>query len=273
MYRLKNPILILVYNRPDQFKKLILELKKIKLSKVYVSSDGFNEKSIDAVNEVRRIALENEWGCPVEYNFLDKNYGCRDAVYGGINWFFSNEEMGIIIEDDILPSTSFYRYCDELLERYKSDEDIALISGNNFEKNFYEISYKFSDQNFNIWGWASWRRAWRLYDLYLKDWDKISTKISILKGLKYNIFKYYKWQKIFNKLYDQKINTWDYQLNYMAYRFKLKSIVPAANLCKNIGFDENATNTKTIPLKYFSALRANEMYFPLSHVNRSNRLD
>jgi hypothetical protein len=272
MYELKTAILILVYNRPEQFKKLILNLKKIKLKKVYISSDGYNQKTLQEVNEVRKIALENEWGCHVEYNFLDRNYGCKNAVYRGIDWFFCNEEMGIILEDDILPSNTFYRFCDELLEKYKLDRDIALISGNNFEKKFSKTSYKFSDYNFNIWGWASWRRTWELYDLNLSDWNKISTKVSILKGLNGNLLKYYKWQKIFNKLYLRKINTWDYQINYMAYKFKLRSIYPGFNLCKNVGFDDKATNTKIMPLRYGAALQANELSFPLCHPKKDNSL-
>ena len=110
--------------------------------------------------------------------FREKNLGCKNAVSKAINWFFDNEEMGIILEDDCLPNLNFFLFCEELLNKYKNEKEIGMISGNNFFedkkiKNSYIFSYG------NIWGWASWKRAWQNYDVNIRRWKNQKVKNSI----------------------------------------------------------------------------------------------
>ncbi len=128
-----------------------------------------------------------------------------------IDWFFSQVEEGIILEDDCVPDQSFFLFCQELLERYRDDKRIMMISGDNFEfgQKRMEYSYYFS-RYFHIWGWATWKRAWKYYDVDMKAWPEIREK-GYLNDLLYEkkIVKY--WESIFNQVYEGLINTWDYQ--------------------------------------------------------------
>ena len=122
---------------------------------------------------VRSIIHDVDWDCDVKNLFHDKNLGCKNAVSDAISWFFSFVDKGIILEDDCLPDLSFFEYCKELLYRYELDDRIGIISGNNFiNTSKMEFSYYFT--NFpHIWGWATWKRTWDMYDLGIMDWPRL----------------------------------------------------------------------------------------------------
>uniref|UniRef100_A0A832G8Q5 Nucleotide-diphospho-sugar transferase n=1 Tax=Ignavibacterium album TaxID=591197 RepID=A0A832G8Q5_9BACT len=265
-YETKSPLLFLTFNRLDTTKKVFEVIKQVKPPKLYLASDGARgnksgEKEV--VESVRNFLLNNiDWQCDVKTLFREQNLGCGKAVSSAINWFFKNEEMGIILEDDCLPSISFFRFCDELLIRYKDDERIMHISGDNFQDGISrgDGSYYFS-QISHVWGWAAWRRAWKLYDFEMKSLNKfINCKIykSIWKQNK--VQKY--WLKQFKNVSLGKIDTWDYQWNYCLIVNNGLSILPNINLVENIGFNSEATHTSNSKLKMPSA---NEIKFPLTH--------
>jgi len=142
------PILFLVFNRPELTLKVFNKIKEIKPKKLYVACDGprnlKNEKKI--VNQVREITNNIDWDCSLNKLFRDQNLGCKNAVSGALDWFFDNEEKGIILEDDCLPNEYFFYFCKELLLKYENDSKISMITGNNFQDGNFrgDGSYYFS---------------------------------------------------------------------------------------------------------------------------------
>jgi len=245
--RFDTPILFIIFNRLDTTKIVFEEIRKIKPSRLYIAGDGPREKIDDdelKVAAVRDYVLKTiDWDCDVKTLFRDKNLGCKYAVSSAITWFFENEPWGIILEDDCVPDQSFFWFCEELLQKYRDDTRIMMISGINLADKWYSDgqSYHFSIYG-GIWGWASWRRAWKYYDLEMKLWDNPKAKKTI-KDLM--IFKDQCVERIhlFQKTYDGKIDTWDYQWSFARMTQSGLSIVPNVNLIKNIGFGIEATHT------------------------------
>jgi len=173
-FALTTPVLFIVFNRLDTTKQVFEEIKKAKPQKLFIAADGprnFQEKNKTDV--VRKYILENiNWKCEVKTLFREKNLGCKYAVAGAIDWFFDNVEQGIILEDDCLPSQSFFKFCQEMLEKYKDDERVMHISGTNVEGISKIDQDYFFAINFNVWGWATWKRAWKLYDINVTHWPR-----------------------------------------------------------------------------------------------------
>jgi hypothetical protein len=172
-------------------------------------------------------------------------------------------EEGIILEDDCIPDQSFFRFCQDLLEKYRDDERIMMVSGNNFQfgKRRTNYSYYFS-KYFHIWGWATWKRAWNYYDVDMKSWPKIKDGRWLKDILKdKNAEKF--WEKIFENTFRGTINTWDFQWVFSCWIQNGLAILPNVNLVKNIGFDGNATHTKG--KNKLANLSVNSIHFPLKN--------
>lgn len=264
-YQVKSPILFLTFNRINTTEKVFKVIKEVKPSKLYLASDGHRETKPNEENvvlSVRNFLIKNiDWQCEIKTLFREKNLGCGKAVSDAIDWFFRSEEAGIILEDDCLPTISFFRFCDELLEKYADDERIMHISGDNFQNGKLRGSgsYYFSRIS-HIWGWATWRRAWRLYDFEIKSLDNfIDQKVFLDIWQNRRISKY--WLKQFKKVSKGEIDTWDYQWNYCLIINNGLSILPNVNLVENIGFSSEATHTNSrakLP-------KGDEINFPLVH--------
>lgn len=248
-FSVKAPILLIIFNRPDLLIKQIESLRKIKPKKIYVSCDGprlNNELDEVKIQECRElISNEVSWECEIFLNYQDVNLGCGACVSQAIDWFFRNEEFGIILEDDCIVSESFYDFAEYLLIKYRYDSEIAgicadfKIKGNRNKDNKYGlISYPL------IWGWASWRRVWDLYDYSIADWDGNTDKLLGLQGAPSKSKQY--WASNFNKIIGKRIDTWDYQFSYLVLKRGMKFIHPMRNLVTNIGFGADATHTKRI---------------------------
>jgi len=266
-YPLKTAVLFLIFNRLDTTKQVFEAIRLAKPPRLYIAGDGPRDSRQDEdkkVKAVRNYVMDHvDWNCEVKTLFREKNLGCKYAVSGGINWFFENEEMGIIIEDDCLPHPTFFRFCEELLDRYRNDERIGIISGDNFQfgRRRNEESYYFS-RYAHIWGWASWRRTWGKYDVGLKQWPKVKKE-----GWLFDIFKEKKlvkyWENVFDTVFNNRIDTWDHQLTFATLINSMLNIMPNNNLISNIGFDGNATHTKKTNL--LSNIPNVEITFPLTH--------
>lgn len=264
---LVTPVLFLIFNRPDTTQRVFNAIKKAKPKQLFIAADGPRENvkgEKERCEQARKIIEQLDWDCEVKTLSRDKNLGCKIAVSSAIDWFFGNVEEGIILEDDCLPSQSFFWFCQEMLKYYKNDNSIMHITGSNsqFGKKIGDASYFFSKYG-DIWGWATWRRVWKYYDVEMKKFPKFKKDNQMI-----NIFRYKKMQNyysyIFEKVYNGKINTWDYQWSFARLIDYGISIQPNVNLIQNIGFGIDATHThKEIPLIVNNF--ANNIDFPLIH--------
>jgi hypothetical protein len=244
---LDTPILFIIFNRPDVTEEVFNVIKKHQPKQLFIAADGPRSGSLEDLElckETRSVINKIDWPCELKTLFRDQNLGCGLAVSSSISWFFEHVEEGIILEDDCLPNDSFFTFCEILLEKYRNTDNVMHIGGSNFQfgTKYSNSSYYFSAIP-HVWGWASWRRAWKLYDYNLSDLNiflnknKISNYISDKKT--YNF-----WFEIFCKMNQKKIDTWDYQWQYAIWNNNGLSIIPSENLIKNIGFGINATHTK-----------------------------
>lgn len=256
-----TPILFLIFNRPDTTEQVFAKIKEIKPKYLFVAADGprTNKDGEKELCEQTRKTVINaiDWECEVKTLLRDENLGCGLAVSSAITWFFDNVEEGIILEDDTLPSMSFFSYCEEMLNKYKHDSRILHISGSSYiNPNLINESYYFTRLPF-IWGWATWRRAWVLYKFDTKYYP-FSYKKQILQNVFSNqdIVEY--WSRILERFHLlPKSFTWDYQWFLSIWENEGVVIQPQKNLVKNIGFGEGATHTVNVDDK-LSKIEANE---------------
>ncbi|KKQ10956.1 MAG: nucleotide-diphospho-sugar transferase [candidate division TM6 bacterium GW2011_GWF2_36_6] len=236
----QTPVLFIIFNRPSTTKLVFNQIKKVKPKKLFIAADGPRPGNLnDVVNcsKARKIVNEIDWNCQVYTLFRDENLGCGRAVSSAINWFFKNVEEGIILEDDCLPDESFFAFCSLMLDKYRFDKQVMMISGTNFLFNKIENSngYFFSKTYF-AWGWATWRRAWNLYNFEIDDWNRQrDTKLGRLRKIfrHRDVVDY--WCENFDKIVNKKIDTWDYQWCYSCIFNDGLSLNPISNLISNIG--------------------------------------
>jgi len=263
--QLKTPIAFIIFNRPDTTQEVFNKIKKIKPEQLFVIADGArNNEEWQECNKTRDIINQVNWNCKVHKNYSNKNLGCKVRVSSGLDWFFQNVEEGIILEDDCVPHQNFFQYCEDLLEKYRDNEKIMQISGQNlqFGKKRGNADYYFSIFN-HIWGWATWRRAWQYYDVEMKTFPEFKEKMEIKKIFDKKRFQKY-WNKVFQKTYSGKIDTWDYQWTYTCWLKNGLTCLPNVNLVTNIGFDERGTHTKNKESRHAN-IEAKKIHFPLKH--------
>lgn len=264
-------ILLLIWKRPEHAKRVIESIKKVAPKRIYISSDGpiINDKNNQRlVSQTRDEVIDQiNWECQIFTNFSEENQGCKLAVTKGINWFFENENEGIILEDDCLPNIYFYEFCRVLLEKYRNDNRVWTICGNGYQdKNSSSGESYFLSKYVDVWGWATWKRCWKYYDKDIRNWE-INRSRNILK----NVFAKRKdlnfWKRIFDDLfYKGEPDTWDYQWQYACFINSGMSCMPYVNLVENIGFGREATHTLDIPIT--AKLKVNKLgkiTFPLKH--------
>ena len=244
--QLETPILLIVFNRPDTTLKVFDSIKKVKPKKLYVAGDGPRYNKYEDKNkteQVREICKSINWPCELKTLFRDENLGCKYAVSSAINWFFKNEEEGIILEDDTLPSKSFFEFCTFFLNLYRNEKVIWHIGGykpKEIKKDNFSITFTRAT---HIWGWATWRDRWQHYDvertIQRNDLDLLK-KYEYFRGRR----KTNKRVKILENLFNGKINTWDYQWNLCVRIHSGLSVRPNVNLVENIGLNHNDATHK-----------------------------
>ena len=256
------PILFLIFNRPDVTEVVFAEIKKQRPQRLYVAADGprlNREGEISKCNETRNVVMKNiDWPCEVRTLFRDTNLGCGKAVSEAITWFFNQEEMGMILEDDCLPTSSFFSFCSSLLKYYKDNEQIFVIPGDNFQKSKVpDSSYYFSAYG-HIWGWASWRRAWKYYNFNLNEFDDHKFKSDLRHYFSTQRERTY-WFNVYSKMKNHEIDTWDYQWTFAQWSMRALSIIPNVNLVSNIGFNNEGATHTSADTRGLSNLRRFEM--------------
>jgi hypothetical protein len=264
----KVPILIIGFNRPDYIKKQMSILRSIKPKTLFISIDGpreNNEEDERKVAEVKSlIDQECDWDMELFKNYAPRNLGCGPGPVSGIDWFFEHVEEGIILEDDCIADLSFFTYCEELLEKYRSDSRVMTISGSCYplSVNTNDCSYSFSSF-IHIWGWATWRRAWKHFDIEIKEFPSNKGQEAIRNTLQ-SSRAIHEWQKRFSSVFGQeKAHIWDYQWMFASWLQGGITIHPKVNMIDNIGFGVDSTHTKDRSKSH--AMNSNAMSSPLSH--------
>ncbi len=261
---LNTPVLFIAFNRPQAAERVFGAIRLAQPPRLYFAVDGPRENPLGDAQKIRDVydlvMCQIDWRCEVKTLLREENLGCKQAVSSAINWFFENEEAGIILEDDCLPSQSFFWYCEELLEKYKQDYRIMNISGYNILDGRMEnpFSYYFGHIGF-AWGWATWRRAWRQFDLTMSDWPDF-------KAMGLHRFPPFSETRnmIFERTFRGEIDTWDYQWNYAVAKNNGLSAIPTRSLIKNIGFGKDATHSPENG-GVRALIENNECVFPLKH--------
>ncbi|MBI4429729.1 MAG: nucleotide-diphospho-sugar transferase [Ignavibacteriales bacterium] len=241
-----TPILFLIFNRPQTTEVVFKRIREVRPKHLFISADGPRQDRPDETRlcaEARNIITAIDWDCDVKTRYLENNLGCRIAVSSAISWFFDNVNEGIILEDDCVPDACFFHFTQSLLDYYRDDTRIMHIGGTNFQNGITRGtgSYYFSRLN-HIWGWATWRRSWKKYDLVLSTYPEILER-SVLSHVFYNRDMRNFWRKRFDLAYNNKIDTWDIQWQYAMTVNNGLSVIPNKNLVTNIGFHDAATHT------------------------------
>jgi hypothetical protein len=209
----------------------------------------------------RSIVERVDWDCEVLTNFADENLGCRKRIATGLDWVFQTVEEAVVLEDDCLPDPSFFPFCDEMLERYREDQRVMTISGDNFQpRRRTPASYYFS-RFVHVWGWATWRRAWQHYDERMRLWPAFRAA-NALEGIIHPRSVAY-WSQVLDGVYENRIDTWDYQWTFACWAQGALTVLPSVNLVSNIGFRPDATHTTA--MSALADLPRGEMRFPLTH--------
>lgn len=258
---LNTPVLFIIFRRPDTTKKVFEQIRKAKPKHLFVAANAprpDNEEEAEKYRKAREIVNFVDWDCELKTLFRNNYLSCKISVSSAIDWFFENVEEGIILEDDCLPSQSFFWFCEELLKKYRNDTRTMIISGNNFQFGRIrgEGSYYFSKYA-HIWGWATWRRAWKHYDVNMKSYEKFSTENQINNIFQIKQQQKY-WMKVLQLAYDGKLDAWDYQWAYTCFINNGLCIMPNVNLVSNIGFGIDSTHTKE-ESSIFSNIEAEEI--------------
>lgn len=266
-YKVKTAVLVVAFNRPEETANLINLLREVKPERIYFAVDGARASSSsdrELVNETRFLLSNFDWDCTVFQKFPNENLGCGRGVSSAVSWALESEETIIVLEDDIAPKISFFQFCDELLEKYRFDENVFCISGHSSVPSHLldsSVSYRFSRYP-NVWGWATWKRSWDSYNFDISNWEKELPKAEMKRFLGKSSLAMMTWSRVLNLIAAGKIDTWDYQLVLAQWRKNAYAAIPNCNLTNNVGFSKEATHTNVRP-KYL--IEATDMVFPLVH--------
>ncbi len=242
---LQTPVAFFIFNRPELTHRVFKAIAKAQPRTLYLIGDGPRQthpNEAAQVRQSRQVLQQINWPCIVKTNFSQRNLGCKQRMATGIDWAFGQSEELIILEDDCLPTPSFFKYCDQLLQRYRDDDRIMMISGDNFQPQRHSpFSYYFSRWP-HIWGWASWRRAWRKFDVAIETWPqtKSSRELRPVFGSEQ---EYQYWESLLDRQHAGEIDTWDFPWAYACWANQGLTILPETNLVSNLGFSSTATHT------------------------------
>ncbi len=265
-WRLKVPVVLITYKRLDTTKLVMEKIRQAKPEKLYLISDGpktsepTEMQRIQQVRDYMNSAID--WDCDVICDYSEVNQGCKTRIVSGLDNVFKNEECAIIIEDDVLVHDTFFRFCQEMLEYYKDDENIGVIQAMNLcpdYDNGKQQSYYFS-RYVETWGWATWKRVWKTYRADTPDYETLRDN----KVLEKYWDKWYGGEVIrgIQRVEEGKLQAWDYQFWYTIAKNRQLSIIPAVNLAHNIGFEmSDATHTNGKCIWNFAD---GEIEFPLA---------
>jgi len=241
---MQTPVLLVIFKRPEHTRRALEAIAAARPPKLFVAADGpRGDFEAAACAETRAVVRAFDFPFEVVTNFADANLGCGVRVHTAITWAFTLTEELIILEDDCLPHPSFFRFCQELLARYRDDERVMHISGNNFvgPESRTPYSYYFSKYT-HAWGWATWRRAWRHFDWSMQHWPELRDA-GLLETMCSDPYERRYWRDIFDRIAPGAPDIWDYQWNFSMWSQSGLAALPGVNLVTNHGWGPDATHT------------------------------
>lgn len=262
-------VALILFRRPDATQRVFAEIAKARPERLFLIADGPRPDRPGEAEQcaaARAVVEKVDWPCEVFRNYSPTNLGCGLRPATGISWVFEHVEDAIILEDDCVPHPSFFRFCQDLLERYREDERVMQVSANNFQfgKRRSPYSYFFSCHPI-CWGWASWRRAWKHFNMELKLWPLLRDTKWLYDVIQNEAAVEY-WSSFFNEAHalKGKVDYWDYQWAFACWSQSGLSISPSRTLVTNIGFGSDASHTIGSADRR-AYLGTEEMAFPLYH--------
>lgn len=263
-----TPILLIIHRRTESLAAQIDILRRIRPRLLYVFADGpVDEADREACREARSVLEGIDWDCSVHRRMLDRNLGCGRGPAEAVTWFFEHEAQGIVLEDDLLPHSDFFRFMAEMLERYRDDERVMDICGTNRLGSWQRArhSYVFSQWGSSS-GWGSWRRAWRHFDFGIEAWDLPETRRVVR-----DIFRGPWKQSYMRRILDmtrrggEAVTWWDYQWGLAKNLNSGLSVVPATSLVRNVGCDGRSTHDRLAAHRPDAPAGQLGIFFPLRH--------
>jgi hypothetical protein len=239
------PVAFIIFRRPETTSRVFEEIRRAKPEKLYIIADGARPSipgEQELVDLTRKTVEVVDWPCEVVRVYASSNLGLRERVLTGLDEVFSRESSAIILEDDCLPSQSFFRFASDLLEKYEADKRIAMISGFNFAPSRRVKDDYFFSYSTYIWGWSTWARTWQAFrnSPQVETWsaeDTHAIRSSFASRIQTREF-------LGLMSVADTLNTWDISLAVWVRQSKLFSVIPRINLIENIGFGAQATHTK-----------------------------
>lgn len=272
MHAIETPVVMFIFNRPRHTEAVFDQIRKVQPKHLLIIADGPRTKlDKSPCWESRQIVRSIDWECCVETEFAQHNLGCRSRLASGLDWVFSRVDRAIILEDDCVPDPSFFRFAADMLSLYEHDPSVMMVGGSQ-PLGVYEsaFSYEFSKYAL-IWGWATWRRAWKHYDVNMPEWGsyRFSTDFTSIHP---NDSERSYWDDCLERTFLGH-NTWDYQWSYTLWKCGGLAILPTNNLIRNIGFGTEATHTKDASLSPRYSVKAVGLEWPIRHplVKDSNK--
>ena len=273
-YKTDVAVLLLFFTRSDTFQQVFNEVREARPSRLFLFQDGpRGERDTAGIEACRQIVSDEhiDWECEVHRNYQKQNLGCDPAGFLSHQWAFSLADKVIVLEDDVVPSSSFFPFCKEMLDRYEHDERITMISGFNTD----EVTPGVPDDYFftsfqSIWGWASWRRValrWDATYSFLQDSYNMQQLKALIhqRNCRHDILKMFSDHARSGKAYFESIYWADLLLQSGL------TIMPTRNLINNIGLTADSTHfsaeLQTMPhrLRRIFTMPRYELDFPLKH--------
>ena len=245
-YNTTSPVIFCIFNRPETTQRVFNEIAKAKPPALYVVADAARPQvqgEAGLCQECRAIAGQVDWPCEVTLDYAEDNMGCKQRIYSGISNAFKQFEFAIILEDDCLPSSDFFRFVDTMRDRYQDDQQVMQIAGTAFIRPLEPKQAYYRSAYATIWGWATWKRAWGHFDLTMPSWPEI--RMDLEQNAPATSKHLSRYLRYIDQAYTGRLNTWDYQFIVHVLKNKGHCITPMYNLISNIGFGANGTHTKS----------------------------
>jgi hypothetical protein len=234
----ETPVVLVIFNRPDLTERVFRVIAKAKPRQLFILADGPRSPDEAALcDETRSVARNVDWDCEVREDVSDVNLGCRQRCAAGFEWVFSQVETAIFLDDDCVPDPSFFPFCEAMLEKYSGDPQVMMVTGSNYlgswkaDRQSYHFSYFGSP-----WGWASWRRAWKFYDVTMSAWGEEASKKKIRDVLADDecfTLQARRFDYLFANPGDR--HSWDLPWSFARLRNAGLTVVPSVNLITNLG--------------------------------------